>query len=59
MIDMSHSLGMTVVAEGVETEGQRDFLSSHACDLGQGYLYSHPLPAADATRLLEQADPVH
>lgn len=43
-IQMSHALGLTVVAEGVETAGQRDTLRGLACDLGQGYLFGRPSP---------------
>ena len=46
-IAMAHSLGLTVVAEGVETEKQRQFLSSQGCDRMQGYLFAPPMPAAD------------
>jgi EAL domain-containing protein (putative c-di-GMP-specific phosphodiesterase class I) len=35
------------LAEGIETEAQRDFLCAHGCTLGQGYLYSRPVPAPD------------
>jgi EAL domain-containing protein (putative c-di-GMP-specific phosphodiesterase class I) len=44
---MAHSLGLKVVAEGVETEAQRSFLLEHGCDEMQGYLLSRPLAAAD------------
>ncbi len=43
MINMAHSLGMQVVAEGVETQGQLAFLQSKHCELIQGYLFSRPI----------------
>jgi len=42
-IEMAHALGLTVVAEGVETLEQRDFLRDHGCDGAQGYLYAAPV----------------
>jgi len=50
VIGMAHSLGLKVVAEGVETEEQRRFLAAHGCDQMQGYLLSRPVPAADCLR---------
>lgn len=47
IIGMAHGFKLEVVAEGVETAEQLDFLRRHECDLVQGYLYSHPLPADD------------
>ncbi|MDP2810819.1 MAG: EAL domain-containing protein [Rhodocyclaceae bacterium] len=44
IITMGRSLGLDVIAEGVETEGQREFLNHHGCHGYQGYLYSKPLP---------------
>jgi EAL domain-containing protein (putative c-di-GMP-specific phosphodiesterase class I) len=46
-IAMAHSLGLTVVAEGIETEKQRQFLAAQGCDRMQGYLFAPPMPAAD------------
>ena len=43
IIRLAHSLGMSVVAEGVESEAQHAFLKSHGCDLSQGYLTGRPL----------------
>ncbi len=42
---MAHDLGIKVVAEGVETEGQLEYLKSIGCDIIQGYIYSKPLPS--------------
>jgi EAL domain-containing protein (putative c-di-GMP-specific phosphodiesterase class I) len=42
---LAHGLGLIVVAEGIETEGQSRFLKAHGCDLLQGYLYGRPAPA--------------
>jgi len=53
-ITLAHNLGMNVVAEGVETEGQRNFLTRHQCDYLQGYLFSRPLPASDMSKYLEE-----
>lgn len=44
-IVLAHSLGLDLVAEGVETAAQRDYLQNLGCDLFQGFLYSRPLPA--------------
>jgi EAL domain-containing protein (putative c-di-GMP-specific phosphodiesterase class I) len=47
IVSLARSLSVEVVAEGVEELGQEQYLRSIACDIGQGYLYSRPLPAAD------------
>jgi EAL domain-containing protein (putative c-di-GMP-specific phosphodiesterase class I) len=54
IIDMAHSLNLTVIAEGVETEEQLAFLRSYRCDFIQGYLLSHPLTVEAFTELLQQ-----
>jgi EAL domain-containing protein (putative c-di-GMP-specific phosphodiesterase class I) len=46
---MAHSLGLSVVAEGIETEPQLEFLKSQGCDEYQGYFKSKPIPAAAFT----------
>ncbi|MCW9024126.1 MAG: EAL domain-containing protein [Gammaproteobacteria bacterium] len=51
--EMAHSLKMTVIAEGVETELQATYLRRSACDEIQGYLISKPVPAAEFMRLLQ------
>ncbi|MCK7543189.1 EAL domain-containing protein [Marinobacter bryozoorum] len=47
IINMAHSLNLTVVAEGVEEEAQHDFLRDHRCDHAQGYLFRRPGPESD------------
>lgn len=44
IITMAHSLGLRVIAEGVEEEEQTHFLEQEGCDFSQGYFYSHPMP---------------
>ncbi|MDR6840131.1 diguanylate cyclase (GGDEF)-like protein [Pseudoxanthomonas sacheonensis] len=52
IIAMAHSLGITVVAEGVEKEAQFDILRDRGCDLAQGYWLGHPMSAAEFAHLL-------
>lgn len=54
MIDMGHSLGYKIVAEGIEKPEQQEQLKSLNCDIGQGYLFSKPLPADEMTQLLKK-----
>ena len=56
MINMAHSLGLTVTAEGIETAVQADFLTALDCDSLQGYFFSHPVPGARLKRALKRAD---
>ena len=52
MINLAHSLELKVVAEGVETKAQLDFLIHHGCDEMQGYFFSRPLPPESALQAL-------
>jgi EAL domain-containing protein (putative c-di-GMP-specific phosphodiesterase class I) len=52
VISMGKNLKQRVIAEGVETPAQLAFLRTWQCDTGQGFLFSHPLPAADFESLL-------
>ncbi|BEL02933.1 hypothetical protein Q0Z83_011240 [Actinoplanes sichuanensis] len=56
VLAMSHALGHRVVAEGVETTTQRDWLRANDCDFAQGWLYGRPLPAAAQTPVSRFAD---
>jgi EAL domain-containing protein (putative c-di-GMP-specific phosphodiesterase class I) len=57
IIDMSRSLDLEVVAEGIETQAQLEFLRALKCDFGQGMLFGEPMDAARfSQRLLEQED---
>jgi diguanylate cyclase (GGDEF)-like protein/PAS domain S-box-containing protein len=54
VISMAHSLGLKVIAEGVETSEQLAFLAEHRCDQVQGYYFARPLPGADCSRFLAE-----
>jgi EAL domain-containing protein (putative c-di-GMP-specific phosphodiesterase class I) len=53
-IEMGHELGMHIIAEGVETKEQLDFLHLKACDSAQGYFFSRPLPANEMIAWLKE-----
>ncbi|MDP3744303.1 MAG: EAL domain-containing protein [Methylotenera sp.] len=53
IILMAHSLKLHVIAEGVETEAQADFLRASGCEQAQGYLFGRPVPADEFTKLLQ------
>ena len=58
IIAMSHALGKSVVAEGVETEEQREHLRQLGCDEMQGFVFSPAVPAAEFARLLRAGVPI-
>ena len=58
VVELAHSLGMVVVAEGIEDERQLDLLLDLGCDLAQGYLLGEPKPARELTNLLAIFPPV-
>ena len=56
IIVMAHSLGLQVIAEGVETQAQQQLLFTQGCTQYQGYLYSKPVPIEQFEVLLRQLD---
>jgi EAL domain-containing protein (putative c-di-GMP-specific phosphodiesterase class I) len=52
IISLAHSLKLKVVAEGVETQAQLEFLKAQGCDEMQGYYFARPLSVADCTQAL-------
>ena len=54
VIGLAEGLGLQALAEGIETEAQRAFLVAHACPLGQGYLFSPPVAAAQIEPLVRR-----
>jgi diguanylate cyclase (GGDEF)-like protein len=59
IIQLGKSLGMQVIAEGVETTEQEAYIISEGCHEGQGYFYSKPLPARELLSYLKQAQRTH
>jgi diguanylate cyclase (GGDEF)-like protein/PAS domain S-box-containing protein len=57
IISLGAKLGLTVVAEGIETDAQLERLRSFGCELGQGFLFSHAVPASEANELLAARRP--
>ena len=53
LIVMAHNLGLQVIAEGVETQAQAEFLLGEGCEEAQGVLYGEPVPAADFEKYLK------
>jgi len=59
IIAMSEALGLSVIAEGVETEAQRAFLDQHGCHAFQGYLFSKPVPLDQFEAVVRGANQNH
>lgn len=57
IVSMAHILNLEVVAEGIETRAEFDFLHTIGCDVIQGYYFSRPLPADDFLALLRTSQP--
>jgi EAL domain-containing protein (putative c-di-GMP-specific phosphodiesterase class I) len=57
ILALAHSLSLEVVAEGIETPEQLQFLRANGCNYGQGFLFYRPMPAAAIAVLLEQGQP--
>jgi diguanylate cyclase (GGDEF)-like protein/PAS domain S-box-containing protein len=57
IITLGHALGLKIIAEGIETEGQAAILKSMGCDIGQGYLYARPLSPAQLSAWCAQHPP--
>ncbi|HUP95214.1 MAG TPA: EAL domain-containing protein [Burkholderiales bacterium] len=55
VISMAHSLGLKVIAEGVETQAQLEFLAKYGCDEIQGYLFSRPVPNTAYAEIIEKS----
>lgn len=54
LIDLAHHLDMKVIAEGVETKEQADFLKNYGCDYLQGYYFAKPMPEEEFEKLLDR-----
>ena len=52
IVDMAHTLGFTVIAEGVELDSQATFLRTLGCEQAQGYLFARPMPAEEFSALI-------
>jgi diguanylate cyclase (GGDEF)-like protein len=58
IISMGQSLNLRIIAEGVETEDQLDFLKAHKCDEAQGFYFSRPVPPQQIASFLESREPI-
>jgi len=55
IIALANNMALSLIAEGVETEEQKEFLVSNGCDVIQGYYYHRPMPAEELEKLLRDA----
>lgn len=58
IVQMAHALGFKIVAEGVELDAQRDWLTAMRCDYLQGYLFSKPIPVAELEAMVKARSPL-
>ncbi|WP_026480717.1 EAL domain-containing protein [Ahrensia sp. 13_GOM-1096m] len=56
LVALGKSLDLDIIAEGIETEGQLDYMTAVGCDCGQGYYFSKPISAEQITEYFNQAD---
>jgi EAL domain-containing protein (putative c-di-GMP-specific phosphodiesterase class I) len=56
IVAMGNALKMTIVAEGVETREQMNWLLAHGCHIGQGYFFSPPVPPEDVRQVIERIE---
>jgi EAL domain-containing protein (putative c-di-GMP-specific phosphodiesterase class I) len=56
IVAMGNALKMTIVAEGVETREQMNWLLAHGCHIGQGYFFSPPVPPEDVHQVIERIE---
>jgi EAL domain-containing protein (putative c-di-GMP-specific phosphodiesterase class I) len=56
IVALGNSLGLTVIAEGVESAAEEEFLRDLGCHLGQGFYYAKPMPAAELTEWARARD---
>ncbi len=59
LIELAHNMNLIVVAEGIETLQQKDFLIHHHCDVGQGYFLARPMPSDQIERMLANENTLH
>lgn len=59
MMELGHRLNLTVLAEGVETKKQEEWLKANGCDMAQGFYFARPMPIDDLIHFLSQENTVH